>query len=148
MRDRLSDVLSHLRTLLEELPEETGIPFQNNLEESQYQVEEVRARLLWPLIMTASIIIVAHDKFITELEVLLGITNGEELDILERGPGLVRVIDLLEEASEYFPGDQVLEGVVWDIYESVKAYYTEEGVQVSETLFEKKKRKKTTKIPW
>jgi hypothetical protein len=148
MRDRLSDVLSHLRTLLEELPEETGIPFQNNLEESQYQVEEVRARLLWPLIMTASIIIVARDKFITELEVLLGITNGEELDILERGPGLVRVIDLLEEASEYFPGDQVLEGVVWDIYESVKAYYTEEGVQVSETLFEKKKRKKTTKIPW
>jgi hypothetical protein len=66
----------------------------------------------------------AHNKFITEFEVLLGITNREELDILERGPGLVSVIDLLEEASEYFPGDEVLEAVVLDIYESVDEHPT------------------------
>jgi hypothetical protein len=89
----------------------------------------------------------ACDKFIMELELLLGITDREELDILERGPGLVSVIDLLEEASKYFPGDEVLEGVVLDIYESIKAYYTEEGVQVSGTLSNLFKLK-NTKTPW
>ena len=76
-----------------------------------------------------------HDRLLevlshlqTLLEELLKITDREELDILERGLGLVSVIDLLEEAFKYFSGDEVLEGVVLDIYESVKAYYTEEGV--------------------
>ena len=76
----------------------------------------------------------ACDKFVTELETLLGIAGGEEFDILERGLGLVSVADLLDEASDYFPGDEVLEGVVLEIYESVKAYYMEERIQVSETL--------------
>ena len=134
MKDCLPDILSHLQTLLEKLPEETGIPFQENIEESQYQVEEVRDRPLWPQINTALLNNKAHDKFVTKLETLLGIAGGEGFDILERGPGLVSIADLLDEASDYFPGDEVLKGVVLEIYESVKAYYMEERIQVSETL--------------
>jgi hypothetical protein len=118
----MTDIISHLQTLLEQLPESMGIPLQTDIDESIYRVEEVRNRLAWPQITTPTINSKARDKFITELEALLSITGGEELNILERGPGLVSVSHLLEEASEYFPGDAVLEAVVLEIYESVKAY--------------------------
>jgi hypothetical protein len=101
------------------------------MEESEYQVEEVRDHLQWSQINTTSLNTEAHDEFVTNLETLLGIAGGEQLDILERGPGLVSVADLLDKASGYFTGDEVLEGVVLEIYKSVKAYYKEEKIQVS-----------------
>jgi hypothetical protein len=131
MQDYPPDVLLHLCTLLEELSEETGIPFQKDMEESEYQVEEVQEHLQWSQINTTSLNTEAHDKFVTKLETLLEITGREQLDILKRGPGLVSVTDLLDKASGYFTGDEVLEGVVVEIYKSIKAYYKEEKIQVS-----------------
>jgi hypothetical protein len=61
---------------------------------------------------------------------LLGITSRKELNILKKGLGLVSIANLLEKAFKYFSEDEILEGVVLDIYESVKAYYKEEGVQM------------------
>jgi hypothetical protein len=48
------------------------------------------------------------------------------LNILERGPGLVSIADLLEEASKDFSENEDLEGVVLELYELVKGYYEEE----------------------
>ena len=64
----------------------------------------------------------ARDKFIPELKSLLGMVKCD-LVIEERGPGLVSMVDLLEEALSHFPTDRDFREIVTKIYETAVAYY-------------------------
>lgn len=126
----MSTSLSWLRVLLEKLPEATGLP-RKSPEESLYNPKAFRQRLLdkthYPY-PTDSL----KNNFLHEFRSLMQMEQGQDPSFLEQGPGLICVVDILEEAFTLFPDDiSALNDMVQEISETAAGYYTDVGVQVS-----------------
>lgn len=58
--------------------------------------------------------------------------DGEQdPSFLERGPGLVGVVDILEDAFRSLPDDVTLKELVQEIHATAAGYYTDAGIIVS-----------------
>jgi hypothetical protein len=119
-----------LRVLLEQLPEATGLPSKSP-SESVYNPQTFRQRLSAKTNGCPSTLPSSKPEFIREFHSLMQMDGGQDASFLERGLGLVGVVDILEDAFRSLPDDVALNELVREIHATAVGYYTDVGIIVS-----------------
>jgi hypothetical protein len=126
--------LWHLRLLLENLSENTGLPL-TTAEDSIYTAKSFVPKSLMVNLGTGQKETV-KDAFIRKMRETMEMQETSADPVFkERGPGIGRVITALKTLVKMFPGDADVEHVVDKLLETAKRLYLDAGVPVSFTSY-------------
>jgi hypothetical protein len=116
-----------LRELLKDLPDKTGLPYVT-LSESVYKFNDFQPQQkhipgtneLEPL----------RDAVIRDIQTAMHM-QGSDPEFLERGPGLVAIVGVLEKYRLLFPNDNDFEYIIDELIATARGYYYDAGEKVS-----------------
>jgi hypothetical protein len=120
--------LQHLRWLLENLSENTGLPLRA-AKDSIYTTKCFVPKALNVIPGTGKKESI-KDAFVRKIHERMEMRDTDPV-FKERGPGVVRIVVALETLLKMFPGDVEVNSIIDKLVEAVKRLYLEEGDPVS-----------------
>ena len=120
--------LPYLRILLQNLPDETGLPL---VAQSRSTIYNFTNFLLEQREIEGTEELESFSKsYIREIRAIMRMDSGDA-EFLERGPDLVCVVDVLEQYLQLFSSDEDIENIMDELVACAKGYYVDAGISVS-----------------